>query len=804
MNTSYSVEVLTLEGAPFIDCDQYRTDDLRKGRPTLLAKGAVFWALQGFRVIPIRPGGKELPPTTNGGGLNYQHATADPALVDRWWNAKTGTYKGHNIGLALQDPVKVSPGIIVLDLDPRNNPDVGQQFEERAKELKVWPIIELVPMQETPGDGTLRGRHYFFTALSLPGSGLDRELHRIRTAFGGIRGLDVKGSGHVVFAPSIRIANGRVIGTYQLRRDGQLLPLVFPDFSPPEDTNTNHSGRGNEEVGDHVEPRVPVARLEDLLRAIPARKVAYSEWLAIGMAIHSQYPTAAGLALWDQWSSTDPDRYQSDGCSSRWRGFKVNGPTRIGTLVWHAQQNGWKPNAGEQLLSEADEQLQELNRQYAHVVIGKDDAILRVEDGQLIRIDAFKRMIGRRRRSILLPGRDRPMSLVDYWIDGYPFRRSYPKGMGLFPPGAEPEGVYNLWRGFSVTPRSGDWSLFGAHIDTVICGGDKRCRDWLLDWIADLFQDWPNPKGCAVILRGGEGTGKGTLANTIGEIVAEHYVHLTHDRHLTGNFNAHLARAVVVHADEVTWGGYRKHDGVLKGLVTERDLMVEFKGIDAQTYRNIAHLIISSNAEWVIPAGTDSRRWLVLDVSDIHAQDEAYFAPLYTELANGGREAFLYDMLNRQVKANLRVAPRTLALVEQRVQSSNRGLETFLAEWVEDPQDVAQLASGEWYVRPDSLWWDYQKWVERRRRDSRAPDIRSKDALMQALRRLVNTNKREYLTSHLVKLNAKTTRVTLLPPRQELALRLWQLTNDESMRDIADADDVDGAWPPVTPKPWGL
>ena len=185
--------------------------------------------------------------------------------------------------------------------------------------------------------------------------------------------------------------------------------------------------------------------------------------------------------------------------------------------------------------------------------------------------------------------------------------------------------MFNTWNGFSVEPIKGDCSLLLQHIRDVICCGDDALYEWVMDWSADCVQFPGDIKGTAIVMRGKEGTGKGTFANTLGRLFGPHYVHLIDHNHLMGNFNAHLIEAIVVFADEITWGGNVKNQGKLKGLVTEQQLTGERKGIDAIQYRNFAHVIIASNAEWVIPAGANSRRWLVLDVDDGRANDRAYF-----------------------------------------------------------------------------------------------------------------------------------------------------------------------------------
>jgi hypothetical protein len=92
---------------------------------------------------------------------------------------------------------------------------------------------------------------------------------------------------------------------------------------------------------------------------------------------------------------------------------------------------------------------------------------------------------------------------------------------------------------------------------------------------------------------------------------------------------------------------------VLKGLITERTLMIEQKFVDAVQWLSRLHILMSANAEWVVPASYDERRFAVFDVSNRYPQGAcpvekrmAYFDALFRELNNGGLEAMLYDLLH--------------------------------------------------------------------------------------------------------------------------------------------------------------
>jgi hypothetical protein len=131
-------------------------------------------------------------------------------------------------------------------------------------------------------------------------------------------------------------------------------------------------------------------------------------------------------------------------------------------------------------------------------------------------------------------------------------------------------------------------------------------------------------------------------------------------------------------ADEAFFAGDRSHESILKALITEETLLIEPKGVDPFPVRNCVHLIMSSNSDWVIPAGADARRYFVLNVCDDRIQDHAYFAAIVQEMDNGGREALLYYLLHRDLSGfNVRIVPQTKALAEQKTHS-RRGVDRLI------------------------------------------------------------------------------------------------------------------------------
>ncbi len=255
-----------------------------------------------------------------------------------------------------------------------------------------------------------------------------------------------------------------------------------------------------------------------------------------------------------------------------------------------------------------------------------------------------------------------PISKV--WLES-PKRRQY-EGI-VFAPGQDIPGFYNLFRGLAVEPAKGDWSLMRNHIREVIASGNEKVYRYLINWKARLVQDPGGERsGTSVVMRGRQGTGKGCFASQFGEIFGSHFLHITNPTHLVHRFNQHLKDALLVFVDEGIWAGDKTAEGILKGMVTEKYFMCEPKGKDAFPVKNHVHLIIASNSQWVVPAGLEERRFMVLDVSDKYIQDKDYFKDIFHQMDHGGREAMLYDLLEMDISGvDLRTIPRTGALLDQ-------------------------------------------------------------------------------------------------------------------------------------------
>ena len=206
-------------------------------------------------------------------------------------------------------------------------------------------------------------------------------------------------------------------------------------------------------------------------------------------------------------------------------------------------------------------------------------------------------------------------------------------------------GYLNLWRGWGVEPKPGDWSLIQQHIVDVIAGGNAEFAEYVLRWIAWAIQNPDQQAEVALVLIGEKGTGKGTLGRCLERIFGAHALQVTDREQVIGRFNGHLEDCILFIADEAYWGGDKRCVGKLQGMITERNLPIERKGFDMYSVKNFLHVLMLAEPGWVIPAGRFERRYAALKVSEVRRGDKDYFKALNRQMAGGGVEAMFYDLL---------------------------------------------------------------------------------------------------------------------------------------------------------------
>ncbi|WP_423185190.1 primase-helicase family protein [Alishewanella sp. d11] len=265
------------------------------------------------------------------------------------------------------------------------------------------------------------------------------------------------------------------------------------------------------------------------------------------------------------------------------------------------------------------------------------------------------------------------------------------------------DSQFNLYRGFVKTPKQGDVSLFLDHITNVICNGDVRSSNYVLQFFAHLLQKPDEKPSVAIVMKSVEGTGKGALMTPLMEILGEYGIQTNGSNLVTGRFNSTLANKLLVFADEVDLTE-RKTADKLKALISETTMNIERKGIDPVPVANYGRFIFASNMERVLNAGSRERRYLVLEPNPALAQNKDYFDNYFAWVKHGGAAYLMEYLLNLDISEfNPRQAPVTEALIEEKLNNLSIPMAFMYEELQKDapfrgyaratPQDLINMLS---------------------------------------------------------------------------------------------------------------
>ncbi|MBJ23975.1 MAG: hypothetical protein CMB64_04825 [Euryarchaeota archaeon] len=240
-------------------------------------------------------------------------------------------------------------------------------------------------------------------------------------------------------------------------------------------------------------------------------------------------------------------------------------------------------------------------------------------------------------------------SIANVWLH-HPNKKSY--GSLVFDPRPDAfirmHSDFNIYQGLAITLEDAERAISESgvvnyedkcqtilkHIFEIWCAENKKVYNYVLKWLASaLLRPW-NKLGVALVLVGSEGCGKSMIVDAIGKIFEEYYIHLCEMMDLTGRFNSLLANGLLIFADEAFWGGNKADSGKLKGMITEKQIRCEQKGVDTYYLDNFSNYIMASNHYWAVPAGENARRWCCLGCKSTYNLDNNYFTNL---------KACLYD-----------------------------------------------------------------------------------------------------------------------------------------------------------------
>ena len=218
----------------------------------------------------------------------------------------------------------------------------------------------------------------------------------------------------------------------------------------------------------------------------------------------------------------------------------------------------------------------------------------------------------------------------DYLVDGKKGKRPFTemwlrdqdkqkyKKMDFLPQGA-PGGVYNLWRGYTIDsnesdPSAGNIKPFKQLIEALTSSKEgENAYDYMLKWIALMFQKPHEKTRVCIVIRSEEGIGKNTLFWYIGEkLMGNNLFKETNDpeHDLFAEHTNAMERRKLVVLDEADI--FRYHNKICP-LITNMETRVRKMYMNPTTISNYTQIAILSNNSVPVKISPSDRRYVVFD-----------------------------------------------------------------------------------------------------------------------------------------------------------------------------------------------
>eukprot|EP00798_Chlamydomonas_sp_ICE-L_P004489 gene4489-biopygen22200 len=256
----------------------------------------------------------------------------------------------------------------------------------------------------------------------------------------------------------------------------------------------------------------------------------------------------------------------------------------------------------------------------------------------------------------------RTQPFIPRWIKDTSIRKY--DDMKLMPPPIEVGGnVYNIWNGFEVERdmSSHDDSVMADHPSVevfieflhTLCGNNQECTDYILNWIAQIFQQPAQKTGVAILLKGEEGVGKNRATDLLRAMVgADKFLQTaTPANTLYGRFNRQREGRFLIVVNESNGHDNFAANDVIKDMITCDQFKCESKGVNAYTMQCFSRFIFTTNNDNCLRVNPDNRRYVIIETSSVLKGNTKYFNHLSGLIDDAeSRVAFYKFLMARDIK----------------------------------------------------------------------------------------------------------------------------------------------------------
>lgn len=208
---------------------------------------------------------------------------------------------------------------------------------------------------------------------------------------------------------------------------------------------------------------------------------------------------------------------------------------------------------------------------------------------------------------------------------------------------------YNTYLGLSNEGQEGDWKCISDHIFEVWCKKNQERYEYVMNWLARMYQLPGKPAETMIVLTSRPGAGKNIILDGLVNSFGRYGKTDKAGEDLTADFNAILMDAVFILVGEASFDSSKKQGAIINTLATQERISATKKHEDTIEIKNCVHVICLSNEERPLKVQAGDRRIYVMSCDPRYVNNFKYFKDLAAKMEDGAMDAFIHYLRHRDI-----------------------------------------------------------------------------------------------------------------------------------------------------------
>lgn len=205
-----------------------------------------------------------------------------------------------------------------------------------------------------------------------------------------------------------------------------------------------------------------------------------------------------------------------------------------------------------------------------------------------------------------------------------------------------------------------------------LAGDDDKSSEYLINYIAHLFQFSNEKPQTAIVIKSPEGYGKDLLIDILQKIIGSKFIMRTSDikRDVFGSSNGGVKHKLILQLNEVSGKDGFQNADKLKDIITTDKILIRELYKDVRQYSNYLRLFIFSNNNNPIKITETSRRFVVLE--PLEKKNHSYYEKLVNILSNENALKNIYNYFKNRDISNFKITHIPVTVAKQEMAEFNR------------------------------------------------------------------------------------------------------------------------------------